>query len=213
VFVKPYALIFVPWLIVACGVTSVAACGATVVAGLIVPALVYGWRGNVAQHLAWWQGVTATTGPNLLFPENMSVASMWAKWMGAGPSASALAVLTCVALFGLVMTMFRPRATVSAPSLLEVAALLLLVPLLSPQGWDYVALLGIPATIVVLDRWRDVTLGWRALAASAIVVTGFTIYDLLGRSRYLRAMSFSVLTIAAMALVVCVAHLRWRRLA
>lgn len=111
------------------------------------------------------------------------------------------------------MTMFRRRATVSDPSLLEVSALLLLVPLLSPQGWDYVALLGIPATIAVIDRWRPVGPAWRVLAGAAIVITGFTIYDLLGRRTYLRAMSLSVLTLAAMALVVCVVHLRWRRLA
>ena len=213
VFVKPYALIFVPWLFVASGFAGVIACALTVAAGLAAPALVYGWHGDLAQHLAWWHGVTATTAPNLLFPENMSVASMWAKWIGAGTAASVLAVATGLALFGLVMTMFRRRATVSDPSLLEVAALLLLVPLLSPQGWDYVALLGIPATVAVLDRWRAVGVEWRVLAGVSIAVTGFTIYDLLGRERYLRAMSWSVLTLAAMALVVCVVHLRWRRIA
>jgi hypothetical protein len=213
VFVKPYALIFVPWLLVACGVTSVAACLATVAVGLAAPAFVYGWSGNIALHVAWWQGVTSTTGPNLLFPENMSVASMWAKWIGAGAAASTLAIATGGTLLALALTMFRRRSTVSGPSLLEVAALLILVPLLSPQGWDYVALLGIPATIAVLDRWRDVGVVWRILAGTAIVVTGFTIYDLLGRATYLRAMSCSVLTLAAMTLLVCVVHLRWRRLA
>lgn len=213
VFVKPYALIFVPWLLVACGAGGVVACVLTVAAGLAAPALVYGWQGDLTQHLAWWHGVTATTAPNLLFPENMSVASMWAKWIGTGTTASALAVVTGLVLVGLVMTMFRRRATVSAPSLVEVSALLLLVPLLSPQGWDYVALLGIPATMAVLDRWRTVSAFWRLVATAAIVVTGFTIYDLLGRATYLRAMSLSVLTLAEIALVVCVVHLRWRRLA
>jgi hypothetical protein len=203
----------VPWLAVAAGMPALAACAVTVALGLALPAVVYGWRGDVALHLAWWHGVTATTAPNLLFPENMSLASMWAKWIGAGATASVLAILTGLVLLAFVLTMFRRREAVSGPSYLEVAAFLALVPLLSPQGWDYVALLGIPATIAVIDRWRAVGVSWRMLGAAAIVVTGFTIYDLLGRGTYLRAMSLSVLTVAMMALVACVVHLRWRRLA
>jgi hypothetical protein len=213
VFVKPYALIFLPWLAIVAGLPGLAACSLVIAAGLALPALVYGLAGDVALHRAWWRTVSDTTGPNLLFPENMSLAALWAKWIGAGAHASALAALSGAVLLALALAMFARRRTVPHPSYLEVAVLLALVPLLSPQGWDYVALLGIPATVAVLDRWREVGPGWRLAAAVAIGVTGFTIYDLLGRSLYLRGMSLSILTLATVTLVVCAVHLRWRALA
>jgi hypothetical protein len=213
VFVKPYALIFVPWLVVAAGVSGLVAFAATVTCGLILPAAVYGWQGDVALHLAWWRTVAETTVPSLLFAENVSIAAMWAKWIGVGPMATSLVVLTGGVLFASVLSMFVRRRSVESPSFLEVAALLALIPLLSPQGWDYMALLGIPATMALMDRARDVDAFWRIAAILAIVVTGFTIYDVLGRATYLRAMSLSVLTLAGITMTACVVHLRWRRLA
>lgn len=213
VFVKPYALIFLPWLAVATGWTGLAAFALTVVAGLSAPALIYGWHGNLGLLADWWRTVTNTTTPNLLFPENMSLASLWAKWLGAGPTATMAAVLTCGVLFGLALTMFLRRRAVRNPSYLEIAVAFVLIPILSPQGWDYMALLGIPATMAVFDRWQQVTRFWRLGAAAAVIVTGFTLYDLLGRALYLRAMSVSILTLATVLMTLCAVHLRWRALA
>ena len=213
VFVKPYALIFVPWLVVAAGVSGLVAFAATVACGLVLPAAVYGWQGDVALHLAWWRTVAETTGPSLLFAENVSIAAMWAKWIGVGPLATGLAVAMSGVLFATVLSMFGRRRSVPSPSFLEVAALLALIPLLSPQGWDYMALLAIPATMALIDRTSDVDASWRGAATLAIVVTGFTIYDVLGRTTYLRAMSLSILTVAGVTIIACVVHLRWRRLA
>ncbi len=93
VFVKPYALILVPWLLFAAGISGLVAFAATFVGGLLLPATVYGWSGNLEQVRGWYRTVTDTTAPNLLAPENVSVATMWAKWLGPGPQASSLATV------------------------------------------------------------------------------------------------------------------------
>jgi hypothetical protein len=213
VFVKPYAIIFVPWLALATGLSGLLAFAATAAVGLALPAVVYGWHGDVALHLGWWRTVSETTTATLLLAENVSIASMWAKWIGIGPMAAGLAMLTSGGLFAAALSMFARRRYVHRPSYLEVAALLGLIPLLSPQGWDYVLLLGIPATMALIDRSPEVDPIWRLAATVAIVVTGFTLFDVLGRATYVRAMSISVLTLAAITLTACVVHLRWRRLA
>src|SRR5690606_20221335 len=46
-FVKPYALILLPWLIVSSGMAAATASAAIIAAGLILPAGVYGWAGNL----------------------------------------------------------------------------------------------------------------------------------------------------------------------
>jgi hypothetical protein len=213
IFVKPYAVVFLPWLAVVAGLPSLAAFSLTAAAGLLLPVVRYGWPGNIALHLDWWRTVTETSTANLTFGENISVAAMWTKWLGAGPAANVLALVTSILLVGAVLSMFLRRKRVAQPSFLEISALLAIVPVLSPQGWDYVALLGIPLTMAVVDRWRDVAMGWRLAAGAAMLVSGFTIYDLLGRAHYLQAMSLSILTVATLTLVACGIHLRWRTLA
>ena len=88
-------------------------------AGLILPAVSYGWDGNVTLLREWYRTVTDTAGPNLLAGENISFASMWAKWIGPGPLAGALAfgsAVTAMAAGGAVMLW---RRQVAEPNYLE----------------------------------------------------------------------------------------------
>ena len=213
VFVKPYAIILLPWLLVGVGLEGALAAVAVLAVGIVLPAALYGWQGNLDLLLAWYRTVTDTTAPNLLVAENVSLATMWAKWIGVGPLAARLAVGTVVAALGVAAWTMRRRARVSSPAYLEFGLLMLLVPLISPQGWDYVLLLATPAVICVVDRFRDLTVPWRVTAALALGFMSFTIYDLLGRTLYSRLMLVNIVSVCALALVVCLAHLRWRALA
>lgn len=212
-FVKPYALLLLPWLMVASGLTAtLTACG-VIVAGLILPALVYGWGGNVDLLIAWFHTVTDSTSGNLLGADNVSIAAMWAKWIGIGSLAAALAAITVVAALGLAAAVWLRRRTVPSPDYLEYALLMLLIPLISPQGWDYVLLLGTPAVICVLDRWAAFTRVWKTAAAVALVLMGLTIFDILGRTLYGQIMALSLVTVAALGLVAVLAQLRWKAVA
>jgi hypothetical protein len=213
VFVKPYALILVPWLAFAAGTAGLAACAAVVAAGLLAPAALYGWHGNLDQLAGWYRTVTDTTAPNLLAPENVSFATMWAKWMGAGPPASRLAMLTIAAALATAATIWLPRRQVEQPAYLEFGALMLLVPLISPQGWDYVLLLATPAVVCLVDRFGRMAPPWRIATAAGFALMSFTVYDLLGRVLYARLMAWSVVSVAVTILVVSLVQLRWRRLA
>lgn len=210
IFVKPYAAILLPWLPLVAGVRGLLAASAVVGAGLALPALVYGWRGNVDLVLAWYRTVTETTAPNLLVAENISLAATWAKWIGVGPAAARLAVATsAAALAGAAWVMWR-RRRVRSPAYLEFGLLMLLVPLISPQGWDYVLLLATPAVVCLVDRFGAMTLPWRVFAGAALGFMSFTIFDLLGRALYSQLMAVNVISICALALVACLIQLRAR---
>ena len=213
VFVKPYALLFVPWLAGTLAPIAVAVVMGIVAVGLIAPAVTYGWAGNLEQLNGWYQTVTSTTAPNLMIPENISFATMWAKWLGPGPRASALALATSVVALGVVAVVRLARRNTEQPHYLEVALLLLLIPVLSPQGWDYVLILGTPAIALLIDRWGDLPPAWKAVAGASLVTISFTIFDLLGRRLYFQLMAASIQTVAVMGIVAVLAWLRWRRLA
>lgn len=213
VFVKPYALILVPWLWVVAGARGVVAFGLVTTTGLLLPALVYGWRGNLDQLAGWYRTVTETSGPNLLVKENISFGTMWARWIGAGSTAAHLGLVTGGASAALVGAMVLRRRTVREPSFLEFGVLMLLIPLISPQGWEYVLLLATPAVLILVDRWREVSRLWQAITALALAGMSFTLYDLLGARLYTQMMNRNIIDICACTLVIALVHLRWKRLA
>jgi hypothetical protein len=102
---------------------------------------------------------------------------------------------------------------VPRPVYLEASILLLLMPLLSPQGWDYVLLLALPAYVCLIDRFSANPQAWRAMVTVGIALTSLTIFDLLGRRLYLHLMGWSVVSIGSVLLLACLARLRFRQLA
>jgi alpha-1,2-mannosyltransferase len=213
VFVKPYALILVPWLLVAKGWRAAAMAASVVTAGLLLPAVVYGWTGNLDLLRGWLSTVTDSTMPNLLGNDNVSIASMWAKWLGPGSWATVLTLVTVVATGALVVAVWRRRRGVTAPEYLECALLMLLIPLVSPQGWDYVLLLATPAVVCSVDRWREFPGLWRWGLGLALALMGLTIFDIMGRTLYGQFMALSVISVCALTVAVALVHARWHRLA
>jgi Glycosyltransferase family 87 len=213
VFVKPYALVLVPWLTWTRGWRPLTVFGMVMAAGLLLPVVSYGWNGNVTLLHEWYRTVTETTEPNLLGLENISFASMWAKWLQPGPAASNLALGSVIAAVAAGVAVMAMRRRVDKPDFLEAAYFLLLVPLLSPQGWDYVLLIGLPAYMLLVDRWRELSPAWRAVAAIGIFLTSFTIFDLLRRPLYFFLMELSGVSIGAVLIAACLIRLRWRAIA
>jgi Glycosyltransferase family 87 len=62
-FVKPYALILIPWLLVTQTRLSATTATGVVAIGLLLPATLYGWSGNLDLLRGWLQTVTDSTAP------------------------------------------------------------------------------------------------------------------------------------------------------
>jgi hypothetical protein len=212
-FVKPYALVLLPWLAVTHGLGAAGACVGTLVVGLALPAIRYGWSGNLSLLESWSETVTGSTAPTLLGADNISLAAMWAKWVGPGRLAAGLAVTSAAALLALAALVWSGRRRVDSPDYLEFALLMLLIPLLSPQGWDYVLLLATPAVIVLVDRFAELSTPWRVVSGTAVALMCFTIFDVMGRTLYAKFMALSLVTVAAIVVAAALAHLRARALA
>lgn len=212
-FVKPYAILLAPWLAATVGIAALAAAVVSIAVGLALPMLVYGWAGNLNLLVAWFRTVTETTAPNMLLPENISLVSAWAKWIGAGPMAAALAVVSVVALIGLAAFVLTKRAPVRSPGYLEFALLLLLIPLITPQGWDYMLLLGTPAIVCVIDRWGALGPQWRVGVAVALFLIALPMREVFGLAITRVVSGTGILTGAALVLAVGLVELRRLRAA
>lgn len=211
--VKPYAVIFLPWLAGIRSGRAFVAAMAALVSALALPVAVYGVSGTCSLYVAWWQTVSTSTAPNLLNADNVSLAAMYAKWLGPGRTAGALALATAGALLALAADVVRRRTSLVGPTGLEAALLLTLMPLLSPQGWDYLLLLATPA-VVFLVNYADRLPAWlRTAAAVAVATSAFSLFDIMGRRAYGRFMALSIITLCFLVVIGALYALRIRRVA
>lgn len=213
IVVKPYAVIFMPWLVGRRDVRALAASLAGLAAVLVLPSLAYGVDGAIALHRDWWKTVTESTAPNLLNADNVSVAAMYAKWMGPGRAAALLALATACVLLAAAAAVVLLRTRVAAPDGLEAAMLLTLIPLLSPQGWDYVFLASTPAVMYLVNYERGLAGPLRMVTIAALALVAFSLYDVMGRRAYGLFMALSLVTVCYLVIVAALVALRVRRVA
>jgi hypothetical protein len=209
---KPYALILAPWIAARRQRHSIAALGVGLLVACVLPAFVYGVGGTVDLYRDWWRTVTTTTDGTVLHSDNISLASLWAKRLGIGSAATGLAAVSSIALLIAAAVVFLRRNSVDRPEGAEVAVLLAITPLISPQGWDYVLVLGTMTLLYVANDFDRLPRAMQVLSAGAIAAVGLTLYDLLGRRLIYTLLDLSVITIGMTVLIAALVTLRMRRL-
>jgi hypothetical protein len=213
IIVKPYAIIFLPWLMATGHRLALGVMGVIMLFALMVPGAVYGFAENLSLHAGWLHTVRTSTAPNLLNADNVSIAAMYAKWLGGGESAGRFAIATGVTVLALVADVVRRRRRVVEPSGLEAALLLTSMPLLSPQGWDYVLLLSTPAIAFLVNYGDRLPVAVQVVTATAVAIGAFSVFDLMGRDAYATFMSWSIITLCFLVVIGGMYGLRAKRLA
>jgi alpha-1,2-mannosyltransferase len=211
VVVKPYAAIFAPWLLARRRLGSTVSFAIAILLLAVLPVPLYGIGGTLALYSDWWSVVTGSTEPNLTNADNVSIAGMYAKWIGDGSLVGPLAAATSLALLAAAGFAFVRRSRVPEPHVLEGALLLTLVPLLSPQGWDYVFLVSTPAIALLANYGRELPRALWIAVIAAILVVGLSLYDVMGRELYARFMALSIVTVCFIVIVAGLVVLRGRR--
>ena len=211
--VKPYGVLFLPWLLARRKAASMTAALVTFAAVSVLPVPLYGLDGTIGLYRDWWTTVSETTPSNLLNPDNVSFASAYAKWFGPGTLATTLALLTAFAALGLAAAAFLRRGGLTFPEALEGSVLLMLIPLLSPQGWDYVLLVATPAVVLLANYLDRLPAMLQVAAAVAGLTMGLSVFDAMGRPAYARFMEIAAVTVCASILLTALFAVRVRRIA
>jgi hypothetical protein len=213
IVLKPYAVLLVPWLVARRRLPAVAGAGMGTLIALAVPITIYGFEGNARLLGDWWRTVTDTIAPNLGDLNNVSAASVFFRWLGPGPTTEALGAALVLALLTTSAAVFFMRSRVEVPEPLEAGLLLTMIPIISPQGWDYVFLLSTPATMLLVN-YREMLSGvMKPLVTLSLAVIAFSIFDLMGRAAYLQFMRLSLITISYLVVISGLVALRRRGVA
>jgi hypothetical protein len=213
IVIKPYGVLLLPWLALRRQPRAMASVGAAMAAALLLPAALYGFGGDLSLHREWLRTVVETTSPNLANVDNISWLAMYGRWFGQGDTAASLATVTALAAMAAALWMLRAGRSVTQPDGLEVALLLVLVPLLSPQGWDYVLLVSTPAVVYLVNYADGLPGEVRVPTLLALAVIGLSIYDVVGRAAYQAFMRYSGITLCYFVVIAALVELRRRRIA
>ena len=187
---KPYGLIFLPYYLVRARFVALASGLAVLVGAFLLPSAFYGFERNLALHREWFRTLSESTPSQLASADNVSLAAFLTKW-SLPPG---LATWLVLALGILMLLILRRGKGPPHASVLEVGALLVLIPLVSPLGWDYQLLTSVLALTLLARHWTDFPRPSRLLLGATLFLIGFSIFDVMGRAAYEKFMGWSLLT-------------------
>ena len=210
---KPYGLIFLPYLLVKKQWTALAVgCGAIILA-LVLPSFFYGFKGNLVVLSEWAATLTQSTPTLLLSNDNISIVAFLMKWTGNQELSLLLTGATVGAIALLVLLVIRAGAQIGEPVALECSLLLTLIPLVSPLGWDYTLLMSVLAVTIVVKNYFHYSRPVRVVLVVNFCMIALSIYDLIGPTYYGVFMASSTLTINFLIVVGLLVGLRFKKLA
>lgn len=208
---KPYTLVFLPYLVLRGKFKALAAGTACLAASLLLPGFYYGFSGNLSVIGEWIRSLTVSTPHLLTSQDNISVFACAAKHIGNSGSAFALGLGVAGGLaLGFLLLVLSGRRLVKS-LVLEVFLLLLLIPLVSPLGWDYTLLAGLPAVILLIRNFNRFPKAGRIALAVGSALMPLFLFDLFGRELYGALMRLCLPTANALALAGFLAYLRRHR--
>jgi hypothetical protein len=210
---KPYAVIFLLYLILKKKWRAAGAGILTLGAALILPSLYYGWKGNLTVHREWLATLSQSTPHFLDTQDNISLFAFFLKWTGSRNLALPLAGAAIAALALLVFWMILKGREPKDSIFLEGAVLLTCIPLVSPLGWDYTLIMSLPLLMLLLWHFRDLSRWGRVVLVLDLLIVFVSLYDFLGAGLYEAFMSWSLITLNFLVILGFGFWLRLRRLA
>ncbi|MBN1938282.1 MAG: DUF2029 domain-containing protein [Candidatus Aminicenantes bacterium] len=182
---KPYGLVFLPYLVLKRKGRTLAFGAGAFLAGLLIPAGIYGFGGNLTVLEEWVRTLSASTPGLLSVGDNASIFAFLAKvfHLSSGAAMAAGGIVAAgLGVFLLLLIIRGTRDKISGAWFAETAVLMMFIPLLSPLGWNYNYLYGLPAVFALLTVRPDFRKGERAVSAANFVLIGGTLRETMGKA-------------------------------
>lgn len=208
---KPYALIFFPYFIVKKKWKSLLSGIGLLIVALLAPSLFYGFQGNMQVIKEWMSTLSQSTPSLITSQDNISILAFFAKWTGSQNIALVLSGLIIALLAFLVLFLVLKGKEIPRASVLECSGLLILIPLVSPLGWDYTLLISVLGIMIIINNFFRYTKLWRGVLVVNFCIVSLSLYDIMGRELYATFMSWSVITINFLVIIGYLAFLRFRK--
>jgi hypothetical protein len=217
-FFKPYALVFLPYFLIKRKFRVIATGLAVVLAGLMLPAIFYGIRGNLIVLREWPATLSQSTSGLLVSYDNASLTGFLLKTLPFLSKQAAVAVLLTVLLaLGLAVLWMIKKGNAPAapkdPMVLESLFLLILIPLFSPLGWNYNYLYSIPAVMLIIAAWRQLTPAFRTVLTLNFLFIVTSLIEFWGRELFRFYTYYALVAVNFLIVLVTMFYLRLKKIA
>ncbi len=209
---KPYAVIFFPYFVLKKKWKSLIFGAVFLIFSLFIPSFFYGLKGNIRVLQEWFSTLSQSTPYLLDSQDNISVLGCLMKWTGSQRISLFIFSGILVGLSALMLLIVLKGKAQREAIVLDSSFLLILIPLLSPLGWDYTLLMSFLGVMMIVAHFFDFSKYWRGLLMFNLTVIALSLFDLLGKKVYAEFMSWSVLTINFLILLAYLAFLRFKSL-
>ncbi|TEU03856.1 MAG: DUF2029 domain-containing protein, partial [Candidatus Aminicenantes bacterium] len=209
---KPHSLIFLPYFILKKKWKSLLSGLGVLFFAFLITSFFYGFPGFITVLKEWAATLSRSTPGLFTSQDNMSLAALFMKWTGHRELSVVLAGAAVVLLAFLVLSLVLKGRGVERAPVLECSVLLILIPLISPLGWDYTLLVSALGVMILIQSFFEHSKAWRVVLIMNFFVIAFSLFDILGRELYTKFMSWSVITINFLILIGYLSFLRFRKL-
>jgi hypothetical protein len=208
---KPHSLIFLPYFIVKKNWRALSSGLGVLIFSFLVTSLFYGFRQYLTVFKDWASQLSRTTPYLFTSQDNISVMALFMKWTGNRSLSYVLGGVVIILLAFLVLAVvLKGRGVVRAP-VLECSILLILIPLVSPLGWDYTLLVSVLGVMLILQNFFRYPRLWRGVLVVNFFIIAFSLFDIMGRELYAKFMSWSVITFNFLILIAYLSFLRFKK--
>jgi hypothetical protein len=204
----PYFLLKRRLKIVASGVAFLAI-------GLIVPALIFGWEGNLVVLREWVGTLSQSTPVLMAVSDNASLYAFLWKLLGGQDKVWVEilfgAVFAALGAAFLWMMEQGKKSSLARPETLEVSFLFTLIPLFSPLGWYYNYLYALPAVVLLLNYIGLFPPALKYILAGNFIIIGASLREILGKTLFRFYNRKSLMVINALIILGGLAYLRLKK--
>ena len=217
-FFKPYVLVFLPYLVFKKKLKAVAFGLGLLGVGLAVPALFFGFQGNLAVLKEWPTTLSLSTPRLLGVYDNASLSGFLLKMFSGMPNsilmvALVLSVLIIAAVMLEMMKRGRSGPAPEIPEALEGAFLLVLIPFLSPLGWYYNYLYSWLAVMLIIRFFRKLPTAWKIIQVINFAVIGSSLVEIWGWTLFRFYTQHSLVVVNYLIVLATLFYFRAKRIA
>ena len=212
VALKPHSLIFLPYFIVKKKWRALWSGLGVLILSLFTTSFFYGFQRYLTVFKDWASQLSRTTPHLFTSQDNISIMALFMKWTGNRSLSMILGGVVIALLAFLVLAVILKGRGIHRAPVLECSLLLVLIPLVSPLGWDYTLLVSVPGVMLILQNFSHYPRFWRgALVVNFLIIT-FSLFDIMGRELYAKFMSWSVITVSFLILIGYLSFLRFKKI-
>lgn len=216
-FFKPYALVFLPYFLIKKKYRAVCVGLSVFLVGLILPALFYGFRGNLIVLKEWTFSLSHSAPSHFSGYDNASLYGFLSKAFPADWSKGVVTVLILVflllalALLWMIRT-GRASREVQRPEVLESSFLFIMIPLLSPLGWNYIYLYSFLAVMLIVSVFKKYPLALKLILIINFIMISTSLVEIWGKELFHFYTQYSLVAVNYLVVLFGLFYLRLKKI-